>query len=198
MPDSKLRYIKFVNCVLVCVTSAIITYTVSSCLVKISSFKPFRCQRRIWLKLDPDLSILSIRTCQSGPVNPDLSILSNLSILTCQSCQSCQSYHISHVIGFSDHVDLWVIKIKKPMILCARNTSRSREQGTKCRSHSENIRKVCLFYSQNNEIVWLSNMADTFFEKSTRCAKVCGLYFLDCAFRTLIGWAGKLQSHGEN
>ena len=35
MPDSKLRYIKFVNCVLVCVTSAIITYTVSSCLVKI-------------------------------------------------------------------------------------------------------------------------------------------------------------------
>ena len=33
-----------------------------------------------------------------------------------------------HVIAFSDLVDLWVIKIKKPMILCARSTSRSREQ----------------------------------------------------------------------
>ena len=32
-----------------------------------------------------------------------------------------------HVIGFSDPVDLWVIKIKKPMILCARSTSRSSE-----------------------------------------------------------------------
>ena len=31
------------------------------------------------------------------------------------------------MIGFSDLVDLWVIKIK-PMNLCARSTSRSREQ----------------------------------------------------------------------
>ena len=36
-------------------------------------------------------------------------------------------------------------------------------------------------------------MADTFFEKSTRCAKVCGLFFL-----MLIGWAGKLWSRGKN
>ena len=82
----------------------------------------------------------------------------------------------SHVIGFSALVDLWVIKIKKPMILCARNTSRSREQSTKRRSSSENMRKVCLFYSGNNKIVRLSNMADTFFEEFTRCAKVCGLF----------------------
>ena len=33
-----------------------------------------------------------------------------------------------------------------------------------------------------------------FFEKFTRCAKVCGLLFLDCDLRVLIGWAGKLQS----
>ena len=39
-------------------------------------------------------------------------------------------------------------------------------------------------------------MADKCFEKFTRCAKVCGLYFLDCAFWALIGWAGKLWSHG--
>ena len=35
------------------------------------------------------------------------------------------SFFIYHVIGFSDLVDLWVIKIKKPMILCARSTRRS-------------------------------------------------------------------------
>ena len=58
--------------------------------------------------------------------------------------------------------------------------------------------EVCLFYSQNNKIVWLSNMADTSFEKFTRCAKVCGLSFLNCALRMLIGWAVKLQSHGCN
>ena len=43
-----------------------------------------------------------------------------------------------HVIGFSDLIDLWVIKIKKSMILCARSTSRSREQSTKLRSRSKN------------------------------------------------------------
>ena len=83
----------------------------------------------------------------------------------------------NHVIGFSDLVDLWVIKIRKPMILCARRMSRSREQSKKRRSRSENMRKVCLFYSHNNKIVWLSNMTDAFFlEKFTRCAKVCGLF----------------------
>ena len=100
--------------------------------------------------------------------------------------------NVYHVI-FSDLTDLWVVK---PMILCAHSTSRSCEQSTKCRSRSENVRKVCWFYSQKNKIVWLSNMADTFVEKFMRCTKVCGLFFLDCAFQTLIGWAGKLRSHG--
>ena len=80
------------------------------------------------------------------------------------------------------------------MILCARCTSRSREQRTKCRLLSENMRTVCLFYGQNDNILWLSNMANICFEKFTRCAKVCGLSFLDCALRVLIGWAGKLWS----
>ena len=30
----------------------------------------------------------------------------------------------------------------------------------------------------------------------TKCAKVCGLHFLDCAFGALIGWAGELRSRG--
>ena len=103
----------------------------------------------------------------------------------------------NHVIGFSDLTDLWVIKIKKPMILCTRCTSRSRDQSTKRRSRSENIWKVCLFFSQNNKIVWLSNVVDTFLEKLKRCAKVCGLFSLDCTFWMLIGWAGKLRSRGH-
>ena len=103
-----------------------------------------------------------------------------------------------HTIAFSDLVDLWVIKMKKPMILCARSTSRSREQSTKRRSRSENMWMVCYFYGQNNKIAWLSNMADRSLEKFTRCTKVCGLFFLDCSFRMLIGWADKLQSRGSN
>ena len=102
----------------------------------------------------------------------------------------------NHVIGFSDLADLWVIKIKKPMTLCTRSTSRSSEQSTKHRSRSENKWKLCLFYSQTNQIVWLSNVADTFLEKFTRCAKVCGLLLLDCAFGMLIGWARKSRLHG--
>ena len=34
-------------------------------------------------------------------------------------------------------------------------------------------------------------------EKFTRCAKVCGLFSLDCPFQVLIGWAGKRRSHGS-
>ena len=89
---------------------------------------------------------------------------------------SCRQNSGTECVGLSDLVDLWVTTIKKPMILCARSASRSREQSTKRRSHSENTREVCLFYSQNNKLLWLSNMSDTFFEKCTRCAKVWGLF----------------------
>ena len=64
------------------------------------------------------------------------------------------------------------------------------------RSGSENMWEVCLFSSQDNKILWLSNMANTLFEKFLRCAKASGLSFLDCAFWVLIGWAHKLWSHG--
>ena len=50
--------------------------------------------------------------------------------------------------------------------------------------------------AKNNEILLLSNMADTFFEKFTRFAKVYGLSFLDRAFGMLIGWTDKPRSHG--
>ena len=104
-------------------------------------------------------------------------------------------YEIQNMwFGFFDLVDLWVIEIKTSVILCARGASGSREQNRKHRSRSENMPKMSLLYSQHNKIVWLSNMADTIWEKFTRCAKFCGLFFS----RTLIGWAGKLWSRGSN
>ena len=39
-------------------------------------------------------------------------------------------------MGFSDLVDLWVIKIKKSMILCARSTWRSSEQAKRIENAS--------------------------------------------------------------
>ena len=52
------------------------------------------------------------------------------------------------------------------------------------------MRKVCLFYSQNNNIVLLTNKADTFFWRNSRGVQRLVGFFLDCAFRRLIGWAG--------
>ena len=100
----------------------------------------------------------------------------------------------THVIGFSFLIDLWVTtcKIKKlmNMILCARSTSRRYEQSTKRRSRNENMGKVCLFYSKIIK-------HGRHIEKFTRCAKVCGLFFLDCAFLMLICWVNKLRAHGH-
>ena len=82
--------------------------------------------------------------------------------------------------------------IKKPMILCARSTSveitwTEHEAQIKQREHVKGL----FFYSQNNKTVWLSNMADSFTRR-----KCLWAFFLDCAFRVLIGWADKHQSHG--
>ena len=66
---------------------------------------------------------------------------------------------------------------------------------------SNTQREVCerfvYFISQNNKSLWSSNVANTFVEKFKRCTKVCGLFFLDCAFWILIGWADKLRSRGR-
>ena len=90
-----------------------------------------------------------------------------------------------HVIRFSDLVDLWVIKIK-PMIFCARREHKTqikqREQAKGLFQYS--IVKITRLYDYQT---WRTHLLDEFI----RCAKVCGL-FLDCAFRMLIGWAGKL------
>ena len=96
-----------------------------------------------------------------------------------------------HGIRFSDLVDLWVIKIRKPMILCARSTSRSREQSTKHRSRSENVRKFCLSYN----IVRIRVRIRRLYHYQTWQTHFHGVrkglwaFFL-IAFGLLIGWAG--------
>ena len=56
--------------------------------------------------------------------------------------------------------------------------------------------------SQNNKIIWLSNRADTFIEKFTRCAKVYGCFSLLCVSgadwlgrKTLTTWISKNMNH---
>ena len=75
------------------------------------------------------------------------------------------------------------------MILCARCTSRSREQNTKRRSRSEivySIVKISRFYDYQT---WPTHL----FEIFTRCAKVCGLFFLNVLFECWL--AGQTNSN---
>ena len=65
------------------------------------------------------------------------------------------------------------------------------EQSKICRSCSENIPKVCLFYGQNNKIAWFGR--HTVWEIHEAHKGLGIFFFLDCAFQTLIGWAGNLQ-----
>ena len=67
------------------------------------------------------------------------------------------------MIKFFDLVDLWVVKIKKPMILCAivckdyANTARNADHAARiCERFVYSIVKITGLYQ-------LSNMADTFF-----------------------------------
>ena len=80
------------------------------------------------------------------------------------------------------------------MILCTRSTSRSSEQSTKNTDETARTRERLVYV-----IVRITKLYDyqtwrTLFEKFARCAKVYGLFFLDCAFRMLIGWADELRS----
>ena len=50
-------------------------------------------------------------------------------------------------------------------------------------------RHACMQSQINKTVSRLSNMADTFYEKITRCTKVCEHY---CALWMLIGWPDKI------
>ena len=60
----------------------------------------------------------------------------------------------------------------------------------KRRASNKNMSKFCLFYSQNNKILWWPNMAETF-QKFTRNAKVCGHLVLDCTRSSCADWLSR-------
>ena len=96
------------------------------------------------------------------------------------------------------------------MILCARSTSRSREQNTKHRSRSENTPHVVYYSGRRRRVLnYRPFVLFIFFRfRSTSCMvhayvdsrgaqRFVGFYSLECAFRTLIGWADKHRSRGS-
>ena len=97
--------------------------------------------------------------------------------------------------GVSDLVDLWVIKIKKTMILCARSTSRSREESMtqiKRREHVNGLFILVTITRFYDYQTWPTHML---LRNSRGAQRFVGFCSLDCAFRVLIGWVGKLQSY---
>ena len=96
-----------------------------------------------------------------------------------------------HVVGLSDLVDLWV---RKPMILCARST---RDQVNRIRyaDHATRTRERFVYSIVTITRVYDYQTGQIFFEKFTRCAKVCGLFSWLCfsnadwlSRQTLITW----------
>ena len=77
----------------------------------------------------------------------------------------------------SDLIDLWVIKIKKPMILCVRSTSSTKRRS--CERFDHSITKITRLYDYQT---W-----QTHFLRSSRGAQRFLGSFLDCAFWMLIG-----------
>ena len=97
----------------------------------------------------------------------------------------------------SNLFDLWVIKIKS-LWSFARVVRQDKVNRTRNADHAARTceRFVYINNSQNNKIVWLSNMADIYWEIH-EVRKGMWAFFLDCALRALpIGWAGILRSRG--
>ena len=95
-----------------------------------------------------------------------------------------QSFCFRWFVGNSD---------RRPMILCARSTLRSREQSTKhqaastCERFVYSTVKIARFYDYQKWPKLLRNSWGT--------QRFVGFYFLDCAFRVPIGWlAGQADS----
>ena len=112
-------------------------------------------------------------------------VLITWSILSSSQCDNSENQHEvnnnTHVVGISDLIDLWVIKIKKPIILSTHSTLRSSEQSTKCRSRSKNMQrfvysivKITVFYDN------ILNMADTCLRNSRGLQRYVGFFSWLC------------------
>ena len=97
------------------------------------------------------------------------------------------------LIGFSDPVDLWVIKIEKPMILWARSTSKLSEQyRARNADHAERTggRFVYPIVKKTQDFMTIKHSRNSWGSQ-----RFVG-FFLNSTFRVMIGWADKLWSRG--
>ena len=99
------------------------------------------------------------------------------------------TFHCHHVIGFSGLVDLWVIKIKS-LWSFARVVRRDHVNRARNADHTARACEMFVY-----SIVKITRLYDyqtwqTLFEKFTRCAKVCGLYFSSFCFSGA-DWLGR-------
>ena len=86
------------------------------------------------------------------------------------------------VIRSADLIDLWVICLWSFAHMVRRDQVNT-DHTVQHRSYSENLWKVCLFCSQNNKIVWLSNMARHILRNVQGVQRFVGFFlFLDFAF----------------
>ena len=88
-------------------------------------------------------------------------------------------------LGFLTSLTLWVIKIKKPMILCARNTSKSREQ-----NHTARTCENYVYHGSQNKIIkhGRSCFCFVFYVVRGLCCCCCCCCCC-CVLGVLIGWA---------
>ena len=108
----------------------------------------------------------------------------------------CIHVYYGHVIGFIGCLDLWVIRIKKPIILCTPivhgdqvNRARNADYTERtCERSVYSIVKIARLYDYQT---WQTH----FWKNSRGVQRFVGL-FLGCAFWMLIGWSDKLQSRG--
>ena len=100
-----------------------------------------------------------------------------------------------HVVGFYDLVDLWVIKIKKPIILCTR-TSKSSEQSMKLRSLSENSWKLCYFIVKVIRLCDYQTWQTHFCRNSRGAQRFVGIFCSWLCFRECWLLSRQTRSHG--
>ena len=128
----------------------------------------------------------------SSSCHPQPHVLFSLTFILL--CLSSALTHFSffvfnHVIGFSDLVDLWVIKIQKPMILCRRSTSClvTRARNT---DHTVRTCEMFVYLIVNRTRLYDYQTRRTHFVRNLRVTqRFVGFFFL-----ILIGWADKLRS----
>ena len=138
------------------------------------------------IRFSDPLDLWVIKWKRSVEVKEIFAIVKQLKAVVTALSRNCLSYFATakislHFYSLSAvhsydlyHIHFTLRKHEKSMILWAHPTSRSREQSPKRRSRSENMWKVCLFYSQNNKIIRFSNRADT---SSQGAQRYVGFFF---------------------